>query len=116
MYCSLSYSMDDNDGGTVQSSIGSGTYSVGSNGRVPISGTGNHNPIFYLTGKNAGFEVGSGGSKVQFGSMVAQSGSNFNNNSISGNYYGGSWELVSSSICGEVALSERQLGQREPHW
>ncbi|MGA9931351.1 MAG: choice-of-anchor tandem repeat GloVer-containing protein, partial [Terriglobales bacterium] len=101
---SLSYSMDDNDGGTVQSSIGSGTYSVGSNGRVPISGTGNHNPIFYLTGKNAGFEVGSGGSKVQFGSMVAQSGSNFNNNSISGNYYGGSWELVSSSICGEVAL------------
>jgi hypothetical protein len=41
---------------------------------------------------------------VQFGSMVAQSGSNFNNNSISGNYYGGSWELVSSSTCGEVAL------------
>ncbi len=101
---SLSYTGDENNGGTVSSSEGSGTYSVGSNGRVPISGTGNHSPVFYLTGKNAGFEVGSGGSKVQFGSMVAQSGSNFNNNSISGNYYGGSWELVSSNDCGELDL------------
>jgi YVTN family beta-propeller protein/uncharacterized repeat protein (TIGR03803 family) len=101
---SLSYTSDENDGGTVTSSDGSGAYSVGSNGRVPISGTGNHNPIFYLTGKNAGFFVISGGEDVQFGSMVAQSGSNFNNNSISGNYYGGSSELVSSNECGEVAL------------
>ncbi|MGO9540968.1 MAG: choice-of-anchor tandem repeat GloVer-containing protein [Terriglobales bacterium] len=107
---SLSYSMDDNDGGAVSSSAGSGSYSVGSNGRVSIGGTGNHNPIFYLTGKNAGFEVSSGGSEVQFGSMVSQSGSNFNNNSLSGNYYGGSWELVSSNECGEVDLANLSSG------
>ncbi len=107
---SLSHSGDDNDGGTISSTSGSGTYSVGSNGRVAISGTGENNPIFYLTGKNAGFIVGGGGSKVQFGSMVAQSGSNFNNNSISGNYYGGSWELVSSNDCGEVDLANVSSG------
>ena len=107
---SLSYSMDDNDGGTVRSQIGSGTYNVGSNGRVALSGAGGHPPVFYLTGKNAGFAISSGGGKVQFGSMVAQSGSNFNNNSLSGNYYGGSWELVSSSTCGEVDLANVSSG------
>jgi YVTN family beta-propeller protein/uncharacterized repeat protein (TIGR03803 family) len=101
---SLSATLDENDGGTVSSSSASGTYNVGSNGRVTISGGGGHNPIFYLTGKNAGFSVSSGGQKAQFGSMVAQSGSNFNNNSISGNYYGGTWELVSSNNCGQVDL------------
>jgi len=107
---SLSHTDDENDGGTVSSNSGSGTYSVGSNGRVTLSGTGDHSPIFYLTGKNAGFSVGSGGSKVGFGSMVAQSGSNFNNNSLSGNYYGGSWELVSSNECAEVDLSTVSSG------
>ncbi len=109
---SLSAMLDENDGGTVSSSgSGSGTtYSVGSNGRVPISGGGGHSPIFYLTGKNAGFAIDSGGSKVQFGSMVAQSGSNFNNNSISGNYYGGSWELVSSNECAELDLPNVSSG------
>jgi YVTN family beta-propeller protein/uncharacterized repeat protein (TIGR03803 family) len=100
----FSYSGDENDGGTTSSSSGSGTYSVGSNGRVALSGTGNHSPIFYLTGKNAGFAASNGGQEVQFGSMVSQSGSNFNNNSISGNYYGGSWELESPNNCGEVDL------------
>jgi len=107
---SLSHTEDENDGGNVSSSSGSGTYSVGSNGRVPISGTGDHNPIFYLTGKNAGFFVISGGQEVQFGSMVAQSGSNFNNNSISGNYYGGSSELVSTNTCGAVDLANVSSG------
>ncbi len=107
---SLSYTEDENDGGTVSSSSGSGTYNVGSDGRVPIGGTGNHSPVFYLTGKNAGFAVSSGGQKVQFGSMVAQSGSNFNNNSLSGNYYGGRWELVSSNNCGEVHLANVSSG------
>jgi uncharacterized repeat protein (TIGR03803 family)/YVTN family beta-propeller protein len=107
---SFSHTGDENDGGTVDSTSGSGTYSVGSNGRVTISGTGEHSPIFYLTGKNAGLSINSGGSTVQFGSMVAQSGSNFNNSSISGNYYGGSWELVSSNTCGEVDLANGSSG------
>jgi len=107
---SESHSQDKNDGGTLSSNIGSGTYSVGPNGRVTVSGDGEHSPIFYLTGKNAGFVAPSGGSTVEFGSMVAQSGSNFNNNSISGNYYGGSWELVSSSACGEVDLANVTSG------
>ena len=108
---SLSFTGDENDGGTVSSNSGlGGTYSVGSNGRVAISGGGNHNPIFYLTIKNAGFSVSSGGSKVQFGSMVAQSGSNFNNNSISGNYYGGTSELVSTNTCGELDLANVSSG------
>jgi YVTN family beta-propeller protein len=108
---SLSFTGDENDGGTVSSNSGlAGTYSVGSNGRVLISGGGNHNPIFYLTGKNAGFAVSSGGSKVQFGSMVAQAGSNFNNNSISGNYYGGTWELVYTSTCGQVGVVDVNSG------
>ncbi len=109
---SLSHSEDENDGGTVSSSSGSGgTYSVGSNGRVTLSGTGGgHSLLFYLTGKNTGVVVGSGGSKVQFGSMVAQSGSNFNNNSISGNYYGGTWELVSSNECAELDLPNVSSG------
>ncbi len=108
---SASTTGDENDGGTLSSTSGSsGTYSVGSNGRVVISGGGGHNPFFYLTGKNAGFAVGTGGSKTEFGSMVAQSGSNFNNSSLSGNYYGGSWELMSSNNCGEVNLANVNSG------
>ena len=107
---SLSYSGDENDGGTAISNSGTGTYTVSSNGRVPVSGTGNHPPVLYLTGKNSGFVLSSGGQTVLFGSMVAQSGSNFNNNSISGNYYGGSWELVSSNNCGEVDLLSASSG------
>jgi len=84
---------DINDGGTVGTGSDSGTYSVSSNGRVTVTGTGKHEPVLYLIGQNQAFVVGTNGA-VDFGTMTPQSGSNFTNASLSGLYMGGTQQPV----------------------
>jgi len=62
---------------------GSGTYSVASNGRVTITGSGGHNPVLYLVSPNKGFLVGTDGS-VTTGTFEPQTGGPFSNTSASG--------------------------------
>ncbi len=101
---SFSVTIDDNDGGTVtqQESL-SGTYSVASNGRVTVSLPGeNHPPVFYMIAPNQAFIIGTNGNKVNIGTLTPQTGSNFNNASLSGNYYGGSQQPVNYNVSSEV--------------
>jgi hypothetical protein len=87
---SASIGFDDNHGGILSTETGSGTYSVASNGRVTLTGIGgNHQPVFYLVSQNQGFIIGTDNA-VAFGQFYPQSGSSFNNASISGMYTGGS--------------------------
>lgn len=74
-----------NDGGTFQSSSGSGTYSVSSAGRMLATGTGNHAPILYLVSTSQVFELNSDGG-VEAGFFQSQSGSPFSNSTASGTY------------------------------
>jgi Putative Ig domain len=99
---SFSINADQNNAGTLGTLSGTGTYTVSSNGRVVISGIGNHSPILYLTGQNTGFLVGTD-SSILSGQLWAQSGSNFTNSSISGNYYGGGWQPVASTVGEDIA-------------
>lgn len=106
------FTSDENDGGTYTppGTPKTGTYTVSSDGRVTTTG-GNHSPIFYLIAKNTAFALGTDGG-VSDGMMEAQSGSNFNNNSLSGNYYGGSWQPTSfntSEEADQVNLSNPNL-------
>jgi hypothetical protein len=88
---SISFSFDQNVGGTVGTFSGSGTYSVASNGRVTLSGSGlgSNRPVFYLVNTNQGFVIGTD-SAITYGQFYAQSGSGFNNGSLSGLFTGGS--------------------------
>ncbi len=104
---SFSVSLDDNEGGTMSTFSASGNYNVSSNGRMTLSnvvvtggGTSN-NPVFYLVAANQAFVVGTGAG-VDFGVMTPQTGSNFDNGSLSGNYLGGSQQPVSANVDEEV--------------
>jgi hypothetical protein len=97
---SLTVTLDENDGGTMSTESGSGTYSVASNGRVTVSVTGvNHLPVLYLIGQNQAFVVGTN-KKADFGVMEPQSTptGGFTNASLSGNYLGGSQQPVNSNV------------------
>jgi hypothetical protein len=101
---SFSVTIDDNDGGTVtqQESL-SGTYSVAPNGRVTVSLSGeNHPPVFYMIAPNQAFIIGTNPNKVNIGTLTPQTGSNFNNASLSGNYYGGSQQPVDYNGSAEI--------------
>lgn len=92
----------DNDGGTVTTDeTGSGTYSVASNGRGTITGSGSHQPVFYLIAPNEAYVIGTN-SKVTFGMFSPQSGSSFTDASLSGNYFGGSKHPQTSNTSEEV--------------
>ena len=106
-----SFGGDENDGGTLSTFSTSGTYSVSSNGRVAVSLTGvNHPPILYLVGKNTAFATDAGSRKVNSGMVLAQSGSNFSNTSISGTIYGGTWQPVSPNGCASVDVMTLNSG------
>jgi len=91
--------MDENDGGTFDNGTGnpesiSGDYSIAPNGRVTLSnivggGGGGHTPIFYMVTTNQAFMIDTG-SSATFGTITPQTGSNFNNASLNGNYASGS--------------------------
>jgi hypothetical protein len=98
---SFSEASDRNDGGTMSTDSGSGTYSVAANGRVTVAGTGNHSPVFYLTAKNQGFLIDTSG-KVAFGTLTPQQAITFTDSSFSGNYLGGSEQPVSPNVKAQV--------------
>ncbi|HSZ62831.1 MAG TPA: putative Ig domain-containing protein [Terriglobales bacterium] len=95
----FSIQADQNQGGTMGTLCGTGTYSVASNGRMTLTsftqcgggGGGGHNPVFYLVAKNQAFVIGTDNS-VTLGTMTPQVGSGFTAASLSGNYLGGSQE------------------------
>ena len=88
---SISFSFDRNVGGTVGTFSGSGTYSVASNGRVTLggSGLGSNLLVFYLVSPNQGFVIGTDAG-VTYGQFYAQSKSTFNAGSLNGVFTGGS--------------------------
>jgi hypothetical protein len=97
------WSTDENSGGTMTSLSTSGSYTPSTDGRVTMSLTGQFNPpVFYLIGPNQAFVVGTNTFSVDFGVMEPQSGSNFNNSSLTGTYLGGSLQPVDASAGEEV--------------
>jgi hypothetical protein len=105
----ISINADQNQGGTMGTICGSGTYSVATTGRTTLTsftqcgggGGGGHNPVFYLVAKNQAFAVGTD-SSVTVGMMNPQVGSGFTVASLSGNYLGGSQETDDSSQKAQV--------------
>jgi hypothetical protein len=100
---SINFTEDQNVGGTTGTVTASGSYSTSSRGRVALSLVGQAStPVFYLIGQNRAFVVGSNPLVVDFGLMEAQSGSNFSSSSLTGDYLGGSFQPVDSSVNNEV--------------
>ena len=97
----FSVTLDQNDGGTMSTLTPSGNYSVDSSGRVTLTAAGNNPPVFYLVGQNQAFLVGTD-STVSFGTLTPQTGSNFDNASLVGNYYGGSQQPVDDNVNEQV--------------
>ncbi len=91
-------SADQNLGGTISTLSESGTYSTSANGRVVLTIPGEANPpVLYLIGPNQAFVVGTD-LAVTSGVIEPQSGSNFNNASLTGAYLGGSFQPVDASV------------------
>jgi Putative Ig domain len=98
-----SFSIDQNDGGTLNQSSGSGTYTVAANGRVTLSSSfGSNTPVFYLVSQNQAFVVGTD-SLVTSGILDAQSSPPFSNSSILGTYLGGTVAPALSSLTNAVS-------------
>ncbi len=98
---SFSVAIDENDGGTMESDSGSGSYSVAANGRVTLTGAGNHPPELYMIAKNQAFVLGTDGI-VSFGTLTPQQAITFSDSSFSGNYLGGSEQPVNSNVKASV--------------
>jgi hypothetical protein len=78
----------DNSGNPGSEQSSSATFTIGSNGRMTISGVGNNPPVFYLTGPSGGFLVGTDNSGV-FGQLAQQTGTPFSTSTISGQFFFG---------------------------
>jgi len=75
----FSITLNQNDSGVLASgSSSSGVYTMGSNGRVLVSGIGNHNSVLYLVSPNMGFTLDSG-AHSESGFLAPQSGGPFTN-------------------------------------
>jgi hypothetical protein len=98
--------LDSNNGGVIsQVTFTNGTYSVGMNGRVTLNGFGKHPPVFYLTNPNRGYQVGTDTPAVS-GFLEPQTGSNFTNASLSGNYLGGSVAPVANAADANLVAAD----------
>jgi uncharacterized repeat protein (TIGR01451 family) len=101
----FAFSGDENNAGALAAqSFTNGTYSVASNGRVTISGTGSHNPVFYLVSANKGFVVGTD-SAVASGSFEPQTGGPFTNASVNGTFSFGSITPVEANVSDESGVA-----------
>jgi hypothetical protein len=80
---------DQNQAGTMSTESVSGTFSVASNGRGTLTASGGGSVVFYLIAQNEAFTIGTD-LGVSYGGMQPQTGSNFSNTSLSGNFLGGS--------------------------
>jgi hypothetical protein len=98
---------DDDDGTLSPVENFSCTYSVASNGRTTLAaatgGCESHPPVFYLTGANTGYIVGTG-ERVDFGALEPQVGSDLTTASLSGIYYFGPVEVVNQAVSSEVGV------------
>jgi hypothetical protein len=94
---------DENNGGTTTTTpvTTTGTYSVASNGRVTVTGSGKHSPVFYLVNQNEAWVVGTDNA-VTTGFLEPQSAGPFSNSLLSGTYLGGSQTPVDSNVTDEV--------------
>lgn len=90
---SSTLSGEENTGGVTSSTSGSGTYSVSSNGRVTLSGSGiaSPDPVMYLVTTNEAFIIGTDAA-VTSGFMESQSGT-----TLGAAYVGGSLAPVQST-------------------
>jgi hypothetical protein len=78
----FSITVNQNDSGVASTaSSSSGAYTVGSNGRVLVSGIGKHNSVLYLAAQNEGLSLDAGAS-CQSGFLAPQSGGPFTNGSF----------------------------------
>ncbi len=78
----FSITLNRNDSGVLTSgSSSSGAYTVGSNGRVLLSGIGNHNSVLYLVAPNEGFSLDAS-AHCESGFLAPQSGGPFTNASV----------------------------------
>ncbi len=89
----------------MESDSGSGSYSVAANGRVTLTGAGNHPPELYMIAKNQAFVLGTDGI-VSFGTLTPQQAITFSDSSFSGNYLGGSEQPVNSNVKASVLQVE----------
>jgi hypothetical protein len=100
---SSTFSGEENTGGT-SSPLGptNGTYTVSSNGRVALTGSGiaTSDPVLYLVNQNEAFIVGTD-TLVTSGFMEPQSGAPFTS-SLSGSFAGGSIPPVLSTATDQV--------------
>lgn len=91
------YSIERNDGGTVNKLSGSGTYSVEPDGRVTMWLPSNSTPLVaYLEAPNQGMVVGTG-SGVSSGNLSAQAPGPYSDTSLSGAYIIGTSAAPSSA-------------------
>jgi hypothetical protein len=97
-------SADQNQGGTMSTQSDSGTFSVSSsvNGRVKLTPSGGGSEtVLYLVEKNQAFVIGTDDG-VSYGTMEPQTGSDFNDASLSGNYLGGSQPAENANVSEEA--------------
>jgi len=88
------HSGDENECGTATTmSAEAFTYTVAANGRVTLA-AGPTSPVLYLVSSGKGFMVGTELQTVEFGFFEPQAGSNFNNASLSGDYFFGTQPLA----------------------
>src|SRR5207302_8170397 len=93
----FTFSIDENNAGTITSNPGSGSYSVAGNGRVVLTNAGTNPPVIYLVSQDKGFLVGTDTS-VTTGFFEPQVGTNFTNASLLGNFiFGDMAPVVSNS-------------------
>jgi hypothetical protein len=78
----FSVTVNQNDSGVLSSgSSSSGLYTVGTNGRMLLSGIGKHNSVLYLAAQNKGFGLAAG-ANCESGFLAPQSGGPFTNGSV----------------------------------
>jgi hypothetical protein len=104
---------DQNTASTLTSPSGTGTYSIGTNGRVMLAtttssgfqnSTTTSQPVFYLVTMNQAFIIGTD-TAVSFGFMAPQSGSPYLATSLSGTYAGGSLAPVDPGVSNVVSIA-----------
>ena len=109
----FSVTSDQNTASTLTSPSGTGTYSIGTNGRVMLAtttssgfqnSTTTSQPVFYLVTMNQAFIIGTD-TAVSFGFMAPQSGSPYLATSLSGTYAGGSLAPVDPGVSNVVSIA-----------
>jgi large repetitive protein len=98
----ISGTADENEGGTATTNTLSATYSVASNGRVTLTGGGNHPPFFYLVGNNQGFAMTFSG-EVQTGDLEPQTATGFSQTSLDGTYAVGTLGPLTTNVSNSIA-------------